>query len=613
MASCAMFNEVRVCGGPAFFSVAVCIPQGGGRLDWSWALEDDGAKASGDRYQDVSAEYLDEIAEQARYKKLRSLVEPDSDSPYALLDLAGLAPHEEPKLVRKNTESPGAPIDLDLRWAKSIYSFDAPDDPVRATGIGALSEDESLWREFGIVPRVAYSPPNNDASVAVYSTLAAFAIRRSWLMSFNAQRRCYRIAMPWAVADIDGANLLLVPIITLIAKKRSTGFRRTLVVTVLLVPPAKGGIDLRVFHGLRKGFETLTIDDNVKTVKQIEGLAGPLATFLEPTRPLPESIGLDELFDLVAKRALKLFKTVPVPKRSASQEEASLGTLVSIARTRSAIAGIILNVSVAEGHDVYDALTRADSENSTTREALAASLSSDTWTHGPLENLHFDAMRLGDSLQSSSNGATLFNPLSRTFVHAVRANEDYLKHLGWWMVPWFCLLAESVCSASEMIRTYRNAIEPLSRLEHLPECDAIMRQMVESMDYIYSIECSPLFKAMQDEVMRKSGLRRDHGDLLREIEVNSEMLRAEKVRTLETAIVNTSVAVRNLTGWIVALTILSVVSSILLLFITILTRQESINLQSELKSQRSQTSAPAKTGSGAARERPAAPGRSRPI
>jgi hypothetical protein len=549
-------QPLELVGGPAFFSAAICIPTRDGPLNWAWALDGTDSKAE------------DAIAEFPRYKHLRDLVGAYRGGDYELRDLDKLT-DAEPIRVRDNEVFSGAPIDLDLTWKRSSYFFEAPARAVsRATAISTDAPSKSRWREFAIVPKNSRDK-NEDADAAVYDILSLFAVRRSWLMSLNAQRRAYRITLPWGIVCIGGIDHLLVPLVTLISKKRTLGFRRTFVVSMLLVPSHGSQLDFTAFRTLRKGFGTLAIDDLSASDPRIESLTGPLAGFLGLNDPNsgPLEPGLDDLFDLTARRMLTLFKTVPAPPRSEAEKEVSLGTLVSIARTQSAMSGVVAKLNGRNSSNVHDALKNPDNG---VRRKIETALSCDVWTHGELADLEFDQHRLSNPWQDSQDGVTLYNPLSRTFVHTVDGtNEKFPGTLGWWMIPWLCLLAENACSASEMIRTYRNEVETLDRIEHLPEAHGIIRQMVESMDFVYSIECSPVFKAMQDIVMEKSGLRQDHSDLLRELEVSSQVLRSEtaqdqatRLTEFEERVYGSTKLVSTLTVRIERLTIVSIIIAI---------------------------------------------------
>jgi hypothetical protein len=331
--------------GPSIFSAAIRIP-------FTWTSRFDAVQSLPEKLADERAE-----------ERLHLLICDKSNSPFApegfaAEDLTAVAHRvgvPAPQRAKNDIQPAGTPIDFDICWGKSSYFQSIPDkvtvgqpSATRATGIQPETVAGSPWREYAIVEqRDQLEQKANDALTATYNTLVLFAIRRSWLHSFNAQRRFYRIALPWAVITLSNNStpFLLVPILTFMSKRRVAGFRRTFVITLLIFPlcaaEKESWSNAMTVNALRDGFETLTIGSfNGTDLKpRITNLEGPLITLLNSPDTLARPrIGLDEFFDEIA--AFVLGRVVDDDDKKSQHKKLS-----SIARSRSSAVGVVARSS----------------------------------------------------------------------------------------------------------------------------------------------------------------------------------------------------------------------------------------------------------------------------
>jgi hypothetical protein len=181
-------------------------------------------------------------------------------------------------------------------------------------------------------------------------------------------------------------------------------------------------------------------------------------------------------------------------------------------------------------------------------------------------------MRVCDDLQQSLDGLTMYNPASRTLVHVV-SKEEWPTCWGCWMIPWITFLLVDLSSASEMLRYHRHEAESFNNVEQFQRYFSTTKQIIEDMDYLFSIECSPLFKSMQTKVLAMSGLMRDRADVLESINKSEDLVKTlEEIRlTGQIASTNLQLSIDNqavtfLTWVLVTLTVVLILEGIVPFF-----------------------------------------------
>jgi hypothetical protein len=160
---------------------------------------------------------------------------------------------------------------------------------------------QTHWREFLLMTPAMRGAPYEELA-AVYDILGLQAQRRM-LLSVNVQRRLLRMALPWGLSRFkrrDGSlsrRYMIVPVLTLLTRPESALFRRSLTLTVFMLPdsretaPSLTGLDLAglchqsVWIPARPQLPALVATDGGENPASI---GGPLNDYIAPFLPGPK-------------------------------------------------------------------------------------------------------------------------------------------------------------------------------------------------------------------------------------------------------------------------------------------------------------------------------------
>jgi hypothetical protein len=132
-----------------------------------------------------------------------------------------------------------------LQWLDSAF-FRVPDNPASKTSTVIAFQQSGLnkcppWREYAFLSGSPEPEVRFDDLSAAYDLLGLLAQRRS-LVSVTAQRLLCKIVLPWGRCRFSGTDgktskeYLLLPVLTMISRRMSSEYRRTITLTAFLLP-----------------------------------------------------------------------------------------------------------------------------------------------------------------------------------------------------------------------------------------------------------------------------------------------------------------------------------------------------------------------------------------
>jgi hypothetical protein len=447
-----------------------------------------------------------------------------------------------------------------LYWLDSAYfSVSGRHDPtanVLAFRPRDLEHSEP-WREFLLATPDTDAAPYDEVA-AVYNVLGMLAQRRTSLLAVSAQRRLCKIALPWARCRFirhDGKRTreyLLVPVLTLFSRRVTTQFRRTVTLTLFLLPNERDtGLPLdatdlaalchqSVWANQRPPLPMLDGSDGLGG----RSLAGPLHRFIEPFLTAHER-HLPGVFDVILRSAIRALGVAPAVRNQAQ----SVRMLVAISRARSAVFGSALHVEGSHSPSVWERLTQMSqgdvAENFGKLLSFNAAREGREWLVSG-EGFGLAKMRVTNPYEEDTNAIAFYNPMSRYLANVMpQHREGYPTSLKMG-VAWLNLLAGAISLIKEIMRSYRyeveqhrNRIEALRSSEssdgrakaaaELKEVHKTTLEILEELDVVYSFELvGQSYKAAHACVLEMEGVTQEREYLLKELEITTSLLRSEE-------------------------------------------------------------------------------------
>lgn len=449
-----------------------------------------------------------------------------------------------------------------LRWLNSNF-FRVPQEAAVTSSVIAFKQSGlpkcPPWREYVFQAGASTSEFHYDELAAVYDLLGLLAQRRS-LVSVTAQRILRKIVLPWGRCrlhlseGVPSKEYLLVPVLTMISRRMSSEFRRTITLTTFLLPndadarPALGTKDLAalcqqaVWHDTGPALPVLA-----RSSDAAELFAGPLAAYLR--QEMDQSTRLPDIFDAIFRQALHTLGIRPTTHYPSE----SVRSLIAISRARSVVFGSVMH-TVNEDHkaplDIFKAKRNRDRDLASELEKLL-SVNAGREGREPLlggRGFRVEQMRVTNPYEEDTRTSVLYNPMSRFIVQLIpRSIERFPTISLKFGVVWLNLLASTVSNVKEMLRSYRYEIEryrnrldpktPEDSQRLLKDIHNTTRRILEEVDVVSSFDLvTPTYKAAHAQILEMEGVFQEREYLMREIEVTTGLLRSEEANNQTRAI-----------------------------------------------------------------------------
>jgi hypothetical protein len=463
------------------------------------------------------------------------------------------------------------------RWA-NVLAFRTTNGP----------HEQTHWREF-LLKTPAMASCGYHEFAAVYDVLGLHAQRRM-LLSVNAQRRLLRIALPWGFSRFtrrDGSlsrEYMIVPVLTLLTRPRSALFRRSLTLTVFLLPdsgdtrgsPPLIAADLSglchqsVWVPARPALPALAGEDGRETA----AIRGPLEEYVSAFLPGPKRF-LHEIFDAVVQRVIAdlgsgepATRAELVDDETEARREERIAARVAVSRSRTAIFGTAAQFEGSRHPSIWARLTAMRAEER--GELIGRLISVNAGRTGREwmvdgDALQLENLRLTNTFDEDTNALAMYNPMSRFILNIMPkvpgSFADTALNFG---VTWLALLAGTVSTLEEIQRSYRYDIEDhrsrvIAELRaraagksdgyaaSLNELHQATLAILDELDVVYSLELvGQAYKAAYARMLEMEGIPEERENLLRELDIVANLLRAEEAGQLNRRMLDSTRSIRRL-------------------------------------------------------------------
>ena len=476
----------------------------------------------------------------------------------------------------------------------SVLAF-RPSDDVR--------EEGTHWREyyFDVETSADAVTAHIDEYAAIYGILGLQAQRRL-LMSPSAQRSIHKIALPWARVrfrrrdDLTSCSYMIVPVVTLWSRGKTSRIRRTLTLTMYLLPKRSDKESPLSAEDLASLCHQSSWLPARPRVPALEGTSpsspmlhfeGPLYGFVKMFISENENL-LPDVFDATMRKVLDVLGVATAGRGD------QVRARVAISRTRSAIFGASIRISCPQGSSVWNHLTRTQSSGSTDIVRKMLSVNAGRNRREFLvdgEAIGLAEMRLTNAYEKDTNQIAFYNPISRFMLNVNPKDDDLFTSVANnFGAAWLDLLATTVCSTKEILRSlrhetqrYRDDIfgreETKSGDAQEPDSVQSMREAmvaaVDDLEPVYGPELvGQAYKSSHARILEMERIPHERDVLLQQIENMTGLLRAERADALTEDIASTTQSLRLLshkiadsvtnTDWLTGLVLfLSTISAIL--------------------------------------------------
>lgn len=448
--------------------------------------------------------------------------------------------------------------------------------------------EQTHWREF-LLQTPGMAGCEYDELAAVYDVLGLHAQRRM-LLSVNAQRRLLRIALPWGFSRFkrrDGSlsrEYMIVPVLTLLTRPRSALFRRSLTLTVFLLPDSRDAQGLppliaadlsglchqSVWIPARPALPALVGEDG----GAMQAIRGPLEQYVSTFLPGPKRF-LHEIFDAIVQRVIADLGSGEPPTRAEldddeteARREERIAARVAVSRSRTAIFGTAAQFEGSRHPSVWTRLTEMRAEER--GELIGRLLSVNAGRTGREwmvdgDALQLENLRVTNAFDEDTNALALYNPMSRFILNIMPKIPglfvDTALNFG---VAWLALLAGTVSTLEEIQRSYRYDIEDhrsrvIAELRaraagksdgyaaSLNELHKATLAILDELDVVYSLELvGQAYKAAYARMLEMEGIPEERENLLRELDIVANLLRAEEAGQLNRRMLDSTRSIRRL-------------------------------------------------------------------
>jgi hypothetical protein len=455
----------------------------------------------------------------------------------------------------------------ELYWLDSPYFPTSDGDSRKPTSTIVAFRPPGLpeappWREYLFVNDQPHAAERYPQLAAVYNVLGLLAQRRS-LISVTAQRRLCKIVLPWGRCrferkDGPSKEYLLVPVVTLLNRGGTAEFRRTITLTVFLLPDSKDPAPALDAPDLAALCQQAVWSDQSPVLPKLVApgasdgplFEGPLDSFVRPfltehDRHLPV------VFDAILRRVIDVMGVSPTPRYAPE----SIRALVAISRARSVVFGSTLHVDADETPELWHQLTArqpGDLARHVGRllSVNAARLGRERLVGGA--GFRLKRMRVTNPYEEDTNTIILYNPMSRFMVNIMPRSLDQFPTVSLKLgVAWLNLLAATISSIKEIFRSYRYEIEQYrNRIENLGAGDPskllkdvhkLTLAMMTEIDVVYSFDIvTPTYKAAHIRILEMEGIAQERRSLMRELEMTTALLRSEEADQLSKKIADST-------------------------------------------------------------------------
>jgi hypothetical protein len=462
------------------------------------------------------------------------------------------------------------------RWA-NVLAFRTTNGP----------REQTHWREF-LLKTPAMASCDYDELAAVYDVLGLHAQRRM-LLSVNAQRRLLRIALPWGFSRFkrrDGSlsrEYMIVPVLTLLTRPRSALFRRSLTLTVFLLPDSRdtrglppliaadlsGLCHQSVWVPARPALPALVGEDGGET----PAIRGPLEEYVSAFLPGPKRF-LHEIFDAVVQRVIADLGSGEPPTRAELDDETEarreerIAARVAVSRSRTAIFGTAAQFEGSRHPSIWARLTEMRAEER--GELIGRLLSVNAGRTGREwmvdgDALQLENLRVTNAFDEDTNALALYNPMSRFILNIMpKIPGSFAETALNFGVAWLALLAGTVSTLEEIQRSYRYDIEDhrsrvIAELRaraagksdgyaaSLNELHQATLAILDELDVVYSLELvGQAYKAAYARMLEMEGIPEERENLLRELDIVANLLRAEEAGQLNRRMLDSTRSIRRL-------------------------------------------------------------------
>ena len=419
--------------------------------------------------------------------------------------------------------------------------------------------------------------------------MGLLAQRRS-LISITAQRRLCKIALPsgrFHFLKADGQvsrEYLLVPVISLLSRRGTAQFRRTITLTVFLLPrngdqaPSTDAADLAalcqqaVWNAESPRFPRIVGRNRLNDRPGLIGrlFTGPITQFVPEFNNASDRY-LPRIFDELMRT---VFRTLEIEPRTVDRAR-SVQTLIAISRARSMVFGSVLQVDAYSYPTLWSQITKSP-PNDLTQDigsllSVNAARPGREWLIGG-EGFRLERMRVTNEYEQDTDAVVLYNPMSHFMIHVMpKARDEFPVSSLKFGLAWLNFLAGTISGSKEILRAYRyriedyrNRVERVSTTEDPGRLQQEIHQttlgILEELDVVSSFELvTPSYKAAHGRMVEMEGIAEERDALVRELEMMTALIRAEEADRLAKDIARSTGSTDNLTFFVVAFSVLSLI------------------------------------------------------
>jgi hypothetical protein len=256
----------------------------------------------------------------------------------------------------------------------------------------------------------------------------------------------------------------------------------------------------------------------------------------------------------------------PITDEVKVRREERIGVRIAVSRSKTAIFGTAAQFDGWRSPSIWKRLT--DMRAADRARLIGTLMSVNAGRDGREllvdgDGLRIEQMRVTNAFESDTNALALYNPMSRFIVNINPKGSGLFTNVAVnFGIAWLALLAGSVSTLEEILRSFRYDIEDhrskvFAELRtgvrgerdgasvSLNDLHDSMLAILDELDVVYSLELvGQAYKAAYTRMLEMEGIPEERQHLLREIEIVADLLRAEEARELNRKMLDNSDNIR---------------------------------------------------------------------
>lgn len=374
---------------------------------------------------------------------------------------------------------------------------------------------------------------NDDGAVAV-DMAAALAHRRWHLFAPDLARRTYQITLPPGVFVNAGVELIGVPIITTIRRPTRGQFRRTLAISLILIPRPSGSsaqalsLDdwrrLLTFSDLSMAHSAVISQSGVSALTLVPS---PLVTYLAGLSPSSPSVAnleqtLGEWIRLIARPVVFALATLASAKEDDTLAAAMEQDLLAAAAL-GVRRGAMLLLPNIENRNIH-AWLRGDSLPAETTKPI-----DDAFRALGIRTADPRAAFVPTSITLQSDEYLYYFPERRLLVAMLPADWEQFPRRSLRFLLAACLgMTNGLSTVRTIAYFFHHEVENVRRSRRLSE---LTTEFVTDLDEAYDLDLNiPGYKVAYEHVKERSLVERDFEHVKWSVDTLSERISAEETR-----------------------------------------------------------------------------------